>query len=164
MCVEAFNACIHGTLHGGGNPVPPASTSPGGGKMTTLPQRFSINNNGVMSDCLVSGDAVTCTSVWETPPDWVDSWTGTVTGKLSGLTVTGTTTIDQKGHAPEDPSCIHDQHFSGPVTYVFSPDGTVTMREGPFQAKRDSYGSCSAPEDTSPVPATEGTANWSAIE
>ncbi len=38
-CVEAFNACIHGTLNGGGNPVPPTSTSPtGGNKTSSLPK------------------------------------------------------------------------------------------------------------------------------
>ena len=47
-CVEAFNACIHGTLNGGGNPVPPTSTSPGGRNRTTLPQHFGINYGGVV--------------------------------------------------------------------------------------------------------------------
>jgi hypothetical protein len=126
-CVEAFDACIHGTLHG--NPNPPTSTSTGGSRKG-LPQHFAIRADyGFVSDCRVDGDAVTCSQSWETPPDWVDSYTGTVTGRLSGLTVTGTQTLHQSGTLEQ--GCTIDETYSGPITYTFNRDGTVKLAVGP---------------------------------
>ena len=54
-CVEAFDACIHGTIQG--NPHPPASTSsPGGGNKTGMPQRFKITQDAFTLDCAVDDD------------------------------------------------------------------------------------------------------------
>ncbi len=164
-CGEAFNACIHGTAGGGGSPVPPASTSPRNGSGTTLPQRFGINlPNGAVYDCRLNGDAVNCTISWNPMPEGMISRTGEVTGTLSGLTMSGTATDHTKGD-PGDSGCSADVDFSGPATFVFSPDGTVVMREGPQQAQVTFRGSCSSnPSASRTDPATEWTAKWSAIE
>ncbi len=141
-CVEAFNACIHGTLHGG-NPVPPTSTSAGGSNRKTLPQHFGISEGAWASDCRVNGDAVTCTETRGSLPETMDSWTGEVTGTLSGLTMTGTRITRTKSHYTAVPGCIETSEGSGPVTYVFSLSGAVTMRQGPLQWQTTRSGDCS---------------------
>lgn len=143
-CVEAFNACIHGSS---GSPSPPPSTSAAGGSGSGLPQHFAIRDDyGFVSDCRVTGDAVTCTQSWLTPTDWVDSFSGTVTGTLSGLTLTGTQALHQSGQRD---GCSISETYSGPITYDFSLDGSVKLAAGP--AQRQSTFSCSDP--------TSGTTN-----
>jgi hypothetical protein len=162
-CVEAFNACIHGTLNGG-NPIPPTSTSPGGRGTNTLPRRFGINYEALVVDCRVSGAAVTCTSNrQEQLPNGTGTYseTGEVTATLSGLTMTGTL----KRHGTSEGGCVSEQELSGPVTYVFSLDGTVAMREGPLQQEIVFSGDCAnSPPISSTGPVWEGTGTWSAIE
>ncbi|MGV1006652.1 MAG: hypothetical protein ACOYEV_18220 [Candidatus Nanopelagicales bacterium] len=155
-CMEAFNACTHGTLQGG--PNPPASTSSGSGaKSASLPKRFGINHGaGAISDCRVNGDAVTCTANWKTAND---SYSAEFTGTSSGLTMAGTTTTHRIGHTPEDPGCTIDENYSGPVTYIFSPDGGVTFTAGPNQRQSTFSGSCSG-SNSGMTDVMKGTANW----
>ena len=90
-CVEAFNACIHGTLHGG-NPVPPVSTSPGGSTRKALPAHLGIPYYGDADiDCRLSGVAVNCKAS-RGPNLPLVSETLEITGTLSGLTMMGTYT------------------------------------------------------------------------
>ena len=161
-CMEIFNACVHGGASAGGNPVPPMSTQAGGNRKG-LPSRFGIKTQFGTYDCTRSGDALTCTMTGQNLPPGEDSLTLTVTGTLSGLTMTGTATGHQTGHAPANPSCRYEQDLSGPANYVFSPDGTVAMREGPFQINATSSGSCAGSSSfTSEV--SNQTATWSAIQ
>ncbi|WP_136625739.1 hypothetical protein [Mycobacterium innocens] len=161
-CVEAFNACRHGGAGGGGNPVPPKSTSAQGGR-TTLPNRFEIRNQGMVSDCQVDGSTVNCTSRWETPPEGYVSFTGKFTGTLSGLTMNGTATSHSEYRSPSDPGCISNEDYSGPVTYVFRPDGGVTFTAGPNQRHTSFSGSCSG-SNSGTTEEMKGTATWSPIE
>ena len=71
------------------------------------------------------------------------SYTGSVTGTLSGLVMTGTSTTDQTGHDATDPSCLWQMETSRPITYYFSRDGTVAIRQGPGQWRMTHSGSCS---------------------
>ncbi len=163
-CMEIFNACTHGTLQGTPNPPGPTSSS-GGGARTAMPQRFRITQDAFTIDCTVEGgSAVSCTTVWETPPDWVDSWTAKFVGTLAGMTATGTATSHIKGHSPTDSSCTHVEDYSGPATYIFSPSGSVTMRVGPNQ--RQTTATCNG-RQTSNSGVTDGvgevTGTWVAV-
>jgi hypothetical protein len=161
-CVEAFNACIHGGASAGGNANPPPSTQAGGTRKG-LPSRFGIKTQFGTYDCTRSGDALKCAVTGENLPAGEDSLTLTVTGSLSGLTMTGTATGHQTGHAPANPSCRYEQDMSGPASYVFNLDGTVAMREGPFQINAVGSGSClSTSSFTGDV--SNQTATWSAIQ
>lgn len=129
---------------GGGTPIPPPSTSAGGSRKG-LPTHFEVRDSyGTVGDCRVSGDAVKCALSWATP-EWVGS--GTVTGTLSGLTVTGTQTLHQTGQ--NGAGCTINETYTGPITYVFNSDGTVKLKAGP--AQRQSTFSCADP--------TSGTTN-----
>lgn len=155
-CVEAFNACRHGSAGGGGSPAPPPTTGRSNSK--GLPQHFGINHGaGGVSDCRATGDSITCTESWKTD---TDSYTGEFTGKLSGLTLTGTRTTHRTGHSPGDPGCIIDEIYSGPVTYVFSPDGSATFTAGPNQRRTTFSGSCSG-SNSGATEVMKGTATWS---
>ena len=160
-CVEAFNACIHGSS---GNPNPPSSTS-ARDRGKSLPTHFAITTSyGVVSDCRADGDAVTCTESVEGVGYGVESDTSTITGTLSGLTITGTGTSRRVGHVETDPSCGYIEDHSFPATYRFSPDGTVTISHGPSQWKITHTGSCSYLDpDTGSSQSTEYTGTWSAI-
>ncbi len=130
-CMEAFNACIHGgaSRAGGQNP---ATTTSGGGK--GLPTHFGIRTSGngeVSYDCRLNGTALSCTGRLVAPFGSTDSSEETFTGTLSGLSATGTSTGHHTGHAPADPSCRYEQDFTGPATYVFDLNGSVSMRGGP---------------------------------
>ena len=117
-------------------------------------------------DCRVSGDAVTCTSNrQEQLPNGTGTYseTGEVTATLSGLTMTGT--VKRHGTSEGVEGCVSKQELSGPVTYVFSLDGTVAMREGPLQQEIVFSGVCAnSPPISSTGPVWEGTGTWSAIE
>lgn len=160
-CMEAFNACNHGGASRGGNPNSPSTTPTGAGRSGFLPQRFGITTeNGIQHDCRLSDAEVSCSSSWPTAPNWVDSWTGTVNGTLSGSTMTGTAQshIRQLGGS----GCIAEGDYSGPITYIFSPDKAVVMREGPTQLSANNSGSCSA-SDSAVIPAYESTGTWSPL-
>ena len=160
-CVEAFNACIHGSLHGG-NPAPPTSTSATGGNREGLPQHFGITYPNATYDCRVSGETVSCTMNYDSKTATVDSWTGEVHGTLSGLTMTGTETQLAKSH--DDTGCTGTEEFSSEVTYVFDPAGKVLMRRGPVENKR-TVNCPGGPNEshTETMPAAEWPANWSAL-
>ena len=164
-CMEIFNSCIHGGASAGRNLNPPTSTTAdGGGSRKGLPQHLGITNNGTLvRDCRVNGQAVTCKTVNSNEPvQGFDSWSGGMTGTLSGMTVTGTGTIHIEGFVPGEPSCRFTQEGTQPVTYVFNSDGTVSGSEGPIQWLKTFHGSCSG-EESNTVPITEWTATWSAI-
>lgn len=161
-CVEAFNSCIHGGAGAGGNSGTPTSTSPGDTRKG-LPSRFGIKAQFGSYDCTRSGDSLNCKFTGENLPPGEDSLTFTVTGKLSGLTMTGTSTGHQTGHAPNNPSCGYEQDLSGPVTYVFNLNGTVTLREGPFQIHATTTGSCPGSSSFSSEVSNQ-TATWSAAQ
>lgn len=119
----------------------PSSTSESGGD-TALPRQFRIVSEGSVEECNRDGDRVTCTTQLDPLPDNYDSWTGSVTGTLSGLTLTGTSTVHEVFHQSDDPDCRTEQHRSGPVTYDFSLDGTVVRGEGLMNYDSTSSGSC----------------------
>lgn len=132
---------------------------------TTLPpmKHFRIGDNyGPIHDCLVNGADVTCELIWDGPYS-VDSYTGSVTGTLSGDTLTGTSTTHQRYHDEADPNCVTEQDTSAPITYVFSLDGTVLMRGGPSDVHATHSGSCTGTEsDTTGL--WESSAPWTVIE
>jgi hypothetical protein len=141
---------------GSDSPDTSSSASAGGGGGGELPTRFKINSDLVTQDCLTSGDNVTCKLSWNPLPDGFDSWTAEFTGLRTGLTVKGTLSGTQTEHAIATPSCRSVETFSGPATYTFSMDGTVTISEGPFQ--RQTTGCPSTFSRT--TPGAELTAKW----
>jgi hypothetical protein len=161
-CMEAFRSCISGGAKGGGNASPPQSTAAGGNERKGLPQRLGITVNDIVSsDCLLSGNSFTCTDTRrdQLPAD-MDSWTSQTTGTVSGMTMTGTQTIHIEGHLTGETGCRYTTDITGPATYVFSPDGKVTIRGGPMQAQETHHGSCSY-SDSQTTPGTESTGTWS---
>lgn len=159
-CVEAFNACTHGTVQGGSNSPGSTTTEVGGSK--GLPTRFRMNYGNVVSDCRVSGDMVTCAET-QPPTGDMDSWEGKTTGSLSGLTVTGTKTARLRGHGAVDSGCVAIYDYSGPVTLVFSTDGKVLERWGPNQLQLNWSGSCPGSR-TETTPVAEQTGKWSPVQ
>jgi hypothetical protein len=159
-CVEAFNACIHGTLNGG-NPVPPVSTSPGGSTRKALPAHLGIPYYADADiDCRLSGDAVNCKAS-RGPNLPLVSETLEITGTLSGLTMTGTYTsrVEMGGSG-----CNSVTDISGPATLVFTLDGTVVVRKGPSQAQSTyTPSSCGNPGSWT-IQEEESSMPWSAIE
>ncbi len=150
-CMEAFNACIHGTLHGNPNPPTTSSTSRGGSG-ATMPRRFKIS--GEEFDCTVSGAAVDCTA---SDPNT----TKRISATLSGMTMTGTRTDHFVG--PSVNGCISTVDYSWPVTVVFNSDGTgqVQMSQGHYDQTLS--GSCSG-SFSEPAEVAEGPLTWSPIE
>lgn len=158
-CMEAFNSCIHGGASKGGNQAPPNSTSqPGGDNGKALPQRFTMSFQGFASDCRVSGETVSCTSTLEPRPADIDFFQSTFTGSLSGMTVSGTETRNQKGHYPN--GCTYDENYSTPSIFTFESGGSVRLTFSTGQ--RQSRFSCDeATSGTTPAGEVSGT--WSAI-
>lgn len=158
-CMEVFNACIHGGAARGGSPLPPSSTTSGSTK--GLPQHFGIKAGDVAYDCRRNGDALTCDGSLGKPFGTTDTYTFTVTGTLSGLTMNGSFRGHQTGHAPADPSCRYEQDLSGSATYVFNTNGTVALNDGAPQI-RGTYSCGGSTSFTGEASTTTGT--WSAIE
>lgn len=190
-CVEAFNACIHGTSNGGVNP--PGGTPPGGGTsgstpnttgsspqvprgpgtpgstptQTTggsgLPQRLGIRYRYGLIDCRNDGETMTCTSARQepVPPDGTYSEEEQITGTLSGLTMKGSLAGQYTSAGAS--GCTSNGTLSGPVSFSFNGDGTVVLREGPILNEATYSGDCSnAPPYSSTTPAWEETGTWSA--
>jgi len=129
-----------------------------------LPEHFRIESVGSITECRVDGDKVSCTSQLVPMPDNVESWTDETTGTLSGLTLTGTSTTQETRHMT-DPSCRTVQRRSGPVTYEFSPDGTVVMGEGLMQYDGENSGTCPGSGSFAGKQwGGQGTGTWSPIE
>ena len=128
-CMEAFNACIHGGAGGDGSDGSPPSTSAGGGR-TGLPSRFRMSVGSAISDCRIAGNTVTCTSRLEPRPAGVNAWMATIAGTISGLSVTGMKTEHVESDGAD---CATTSEGSGPFTYDFTTNGTVSVHEGPIR-------------------------------
>ncbi len=133
---------------------------------TTLPPHFRIEYGDLVSDCRVSGDAVRCTETL-TILGAHDTYISTMTGTLSGMTVTGTATLHSTNPDQQSPECISGTDITGPITYSFGSDGTVSVRWGPYQ--RTFTNSCNsqqpgpnASEDPNLEPVFTWTGTWSA--
>ena len=117
-------------------------------------------------DCRTNDNAVSCTSTrQEDLPNGTGTYseTGELTGTVSGMTITGTAT--RHGRSDGSEGCISTQERSGPARYDFSPDGNVTMRDGPIKQDIVFSGICAdSPPTSDTYPVWEGTAKWSAIE
>jgi hypothetical protein len=138
---------------------PSASKS---GNDGVLPKQFRIVSEGSLEECNRDGESVTCTTQLDPLPDNYESWTGSVTGTLSGLTLTGMSTVHEVFHQSGDPDCRTEQHRSGPVTYDFSLDGTVVRGEGLMNYDSTSSGSC--PHSYSGQQwGGQGTGKWSPL-
>lgn len=160
-CMEAFRPGSSGGASGGGNQAPPSNPTAGGGGNTVLPGHLQIKgDNRIITDCRVDGNSVTCTQAFSPPvPD--AEWNSTVTGTLSGRTMTGT----QKGtlRSGSGAGCTSYGQHSGPVTYVFEPDGTVVMRIGPLEQNFTYSGCLTNAPDQSTEPVREATGAWSPV-
>ncbi len=129
-------------------------------------KRFRIGGEGYgpVVDCTLTGDAVTCAGSWDDPYQ-ADTYSGSFTGTLSGLTMTGTSTTTQTGHDANDPDCFWRMETSLPVTYTFSLQGTVIARSGPGQWRKTNSGSCSGTESgTGTGEAESGPTQWTVVE
>lgn len=124
-------------------------------------KRFRIGDpEGPVQDCTVDGVVVTC-ALSVVGPSSVESYTGTVTGTLSGLRLTGTSTTQQRFRDEADSACVLEIDRSEPVDYLFSLDGTVIMHGGPGDVRTTRSGSCSGTE-TATDWQWENSAPWSA--
>ena len=141
------------------------------GTTTTVPgvglppmKHFQIGDEtyGSVHDCYVDDDAVACTLRME-PSYSVELFEGTVTGTLSGFTLTGIQKTHQRYPDEADRSCIWTTDTSDPITYVFSLDGTVLMRGGPGESHSTRSGSCTGSESGKGGP-WESSDKWSVIE
>lgn len=129
-------------------------------------KRFRIGgeNYGPVQDCTVSGEAVTCTSSWDDPYQ-VDTYTGSYTGTMKGLEMTGTSTTTQTGHDADNPDCLWTMETSTPLTYTFTAEGTVTARYGSDQWRKSKGGNCSGTESgTDTGGGQSGPIRWTVIE
>ncbi|WP_099224452.1 hypothetical protein [Mycobacterium persicum] len=148
-------------------PVSTSTSSAGGGE-ATLPQHFEIQYGDLVSDCRVSANSVTCNETLKNLKPTA-SYTGTMTGKLSGMTVTGYARSYATNPDPQSPECTGTAEMSGPISYIFRPDGTLSARWGPYQ--RTFTNSCltsqpppNSGEDPNREPVSEWTATWSPIQ
>lgn len=160
-CMEAFNACTHGSAGRGGTARPPNSTAAESSTGRGLPNALSIETAEDHYDCTVNGTAFGCSSTKTRLQAGLQYWRGQVTGTLSGLTMTGTYSQESYGHNTIDPGCLASNTWSGPVVFAFSPDGTVEMKWGPVRWEQTLSGTCTgAGGDT--LAASAWTAKWSA--
>lgn len=156
-CVEAFNACIHGTVGAGGNPTssPPRSTPSAAGGRTGLPDHFGVRTEYSVIDCRANGDSVSCTETLNKPEEDVVSIT--YTGTLSGMTLTGVRKVHLSGHYND--GCAFDEIQTDPIDYRFEPGGQVTVIAAPGHWERTS---CTG-TTSSDTPGGQSTGTWSAI-
>ncbi len=142
----------------------PLSTTTGATVGLPPMKHFRIGDKayGAVHDCYVNGEAVTCTVSME-PSYSVEYYAGTVTGTLSGFTLTGKQTTHQRYPDESDRSCIWTTDTVDPITYVFSLDGTVAMRGGPGETTSTRSGNCTGSESGRGGP-WESSDKWSVIE
>lgn len=128
-------------------------------------KHFQIGGDsyGPVQDCHVVDAAVTCTASWDQPYQ-ADTYTGSFTGTLSGMTMTGTWTTRQTGHDAKDPRCRWQTETSVPTTFQFSLDGTVVDRSGPGQWRTTHSGSCSGEESGTSSASEGGSSAWKVLE
>lgn len=158
-CVEAFQACVSGSgSHDHSSSTPPPSPS-GGPESRGLPQRFNVTIQGIVSECRVDGDTVNCAGDWVTGSD---SYTSRLTGTLDGLTLSAEQSVRRSGSAPDDPACLVEETYSGPITFVFDPSGNAEFTAGPNQRQSTFSGSCTG-SNSGTTAVMAGTARWSAI-
>lgn len=160
-CMEAFQSCISGGASRGGNPVPltPADRGDVGG----LPSSFRISFDATAIDCRINGGAVTCTEKRDEalPSGGSYSYSGDITGTLSGLAISGTRN-GQSTSSGHSSGCVSEQDHSGRVSFDFNRDGSVAMRLGPGKVDTVFTGTCSnAPPMSETVPVWEVTGTWS---
>jgi hypothetical protein len=74
-----------------------------------LPKHFWIGSEGSVDECRREDDTVTCTTQLDPLPDNYESWTGSVTGTLSRLTLTGTSTVHEVFRQGDEPTCRTEQ-------------------------------------------------------
>lgn len=164
--VTASVAVLTAGLSGCGASHPVAAETPSSTTATpSLPpmKHFRIGYpEGPVQDCSVDGSTVTC-ALSVVGPSSVESYSGTVTGTLSGLTLTGTSVTHQRFRDEADPACILEMDKSEPVEYVFGLDGVVTMHGGPADVHTERSGSCSGTESAKDW-RWEDSAPWSATD
>ena len=117
---------------------------------------------GPVQNCSVDGVAVTCV-LSIIGPSTVESFSGTVTGTLTGLTLTGTSTTHQRFRDEADPACILEIDETEPVDYLFRLDGNVVMHNGRGDVLTTRSGSCSGTESATGWPG-EDSAPWAVID
>lgn len=156
-CMEAFRSCTSGGAGTGANP--PASRSSESGSGKGLPQHFGIDTEHFAYDCLVSGNAVTCTATWKTATAEIDSFTHEVTGTLAGLTMTGTAVSNTKYH--NSAGCSLEGNDTHPITFAFSSDGTVAVHSEPYVGTVDYTCPEGAGSNTYDAPALDLAGKWS---
>jgi hypothetical protein len=139
--------------------LPPATALP---PMTHF--QIEVQDRGiVIDDCRVDGTDVRCATRMERPPSWMRSYSGSTIGRLVGATLTGTLTAHIVTNSTADTACIWTEDYKGPITYVFSPDGTGKMRSGPHQRQSRGSGSCPGGNSGS-TGSGEGTFQWRVLE
>lgn len=156
-CVEAFNACIHGGAGGGGAPSPPPTTT--GGSKSSLPPRFGIDSEHFAYDCSHNGDAVSCKTTWKTAPPEVDSFSQTITGTLSGLTMSGTAASTTKYH--NSAGCSLESTESHSLNFIFNLGGAVAVHSEPFDETVNYTCPTGTGSNNIRSPAVDFAATWS---
>lgn len=133
-----------------------------------MPDHFEMQNGDLVSDCRINADSVTCSETLKNLKP-TQSYTGTMTGTVTGMTVTGSARSYATYPDPQSPECTGTTEMTGPITYTFRPDGTLSARWGPFQ--RTITNSCftsqpepNSGEDPNREPISEWTATWAQIK
>ncbi len=121
-CGSTTGSPVAETARGTTEKPPSTTTAPSLGLPPMKHFQIGDKTYGAVHDCYVNDNAVTCTLSME-PSDTVELYEGTVTGTLSGFTLTGKQTTHQRYPDESDRSCIWTTDTSDPVTYVFSLDG-----------------------------------------
>ena len=161
-CVEAFNACIHGTLQG--NPNSPSSTSEQE-VATRRPCRNTLESTAAMATSVIAESVGTRSAVQIVGKLGVPTRdTGEFTGKISGIDYDGDHHNTPNWYFPGRLHSSTVVDYLGPVTYVFSPDGGVTFTAGPNPAANDSQRQLFMLKFPDMTEVMEGTATWSKIE
>jgi len=130
--------------------------------MTRFEIRISSGSGGAtVDDCRIDGEQVSCVSRWENPPSWLVSYSGAFTGRLSGATVTGTTTSHITNRNAR--GCIANEDYSGPLVIELNSGGVVHLQAGPIQRRTVFSGACSGANSGSSK-TNRATAQWRVLE
>ncbi|MDP7705731.1 hypothetical protein [Mycobacterium sp. TY815] len=137
------------------------------GSPASLPAHLEIRNGDLVSDCRINANLLTCNETLKNLKP-TQSYTGTMTGKVSGFTANGSARSYATNPDPQSPECTSTTEMSGPITYVFRPDGTLSARWGPYQRKFTNSCLTAQPEpnpgeDPTREPISEWTATWAPI-